>query len=533
MRIIMAIIRKMKNWINVINTTIRPATSFYTFNSNDYSALNPDGSTLNTSIYQVTKTVTDNTDQQTITYTVKNVSANSVKPPRFRFTNFNWLNNGGTAVGGANPLTRIFYPDATGIVMAMSTSESGPANFQNQWYRQRGSNYGINAPCVAASSSNRTIGISATNFDMCQILNFGGYYFDFEYGVALGSDMYPTYLKPNETKTYTFFIRATKGTGDAACIEVWKPMLDWLKANKPFVHHTTKFEGLILGDNVAGTTRYGLPVTTPRKYFTFNGIRADTATGFKQFLYAVLDTYGGATYLKSLGYRGLMLWAMSGWTSTNYSPGTYQNLPANLKNTVHEIAEFEAETGIKLFLYYGYAGRYYQANDGNYDSPVIDTLVTRYTTSNYPPLLNPADNNWDTYSFRPGFIDSITYNILPGLQYSSGIDMDFGPNSEFETPAEEQLYLVLRNAYPNKLIFVETSPTLLTMRNTCPHFFNINLNKRNALLDYLVPEYQAIYQLAQSPTSEAGKVEFNTVLGLKYIPLTVGQLIDLPNPWRT
>lgn len=483
---------------------------FYTFDGNKIIALNPDQTNLDTKKYKVQRVITPVTNGVNVKFIVTNISDITLEPPHFKLDPNNVANS-------ITNLNRVFIQESV-LTQQKSTNKTEQwADFTNQWYKLRGGGDQMLFPAIAIDNNKDiTIGISCSNFNFAIVGFFNSTILDWHFGFTnpntAGKGFIPHWIKPGETKIYEFYLRAVQGIGTNAVLKSWEPLFNWINLNKPFAKRPVfngRIYGIIASDgNGDPKNRYFL--NFPKSYGKIKTINASNASGWKEFLYSLLyNSFQNIEEFHKLGYKGMMVWATSGAAIPqtdklfNYLPGNWSHLPENLQKTKHEILEFQKETGISVFMYWGYFGILWQDPKLPWNSDLIraangvyvsDKHYTNLMYDLFPPFDDVPSQKWTVHKYTEEYKKWIIEQVSDCLKYCSGIGCDAAPSEDFSEDAE-WLFKTIREKFPNKHIWVETGPTVLGCRFVNPYQFGFNETRGpNESLQKLVPNYQAIYQ---------------------------------------
>jgi hypothetical protein len=250
----------------------------------------------------------------------------------------------------------------------------------------------------------------------------------------------PDEFRPGETKTILYHLRAVPATGEAASVLSQQPYIDFMRATCPAVH-PPKINGRIAGTLLTVSPGAGQEF---RRYNSYGGLRVDEFSGWYDLLHAVCDqNWGGAANLIANSYKAIMLWTVTGFADNgnDFIQDIWGNLPPNLASTKAEIDTWEAETGLKVFLWCGRSWGSYQA--GDYLSAGQSSLATgEYNYVDGLPL------DWTTWSIKPAALAEWTENYYGAAQYVSGLGFDafpLSPNDPWIAPA----LAAWTSAFPN------------------------------------------------------------------------------------
>lgn len=415
---------------------------FTGFTPADYAAnacvYDPDTDTLiNPAVYQVTLSYTTVTDGINLVYTVTNPSATtSITPPAFD------LKLGWNGTGDA--LTRMWSAQ---YKWDARTGHTPFASQQAWFYGLAGNPLMMACNCVAydnGASGSDTVGVGC---DYPYLTMIG------ERNSAATPRVYITpardtgsqdrviadWIRPGESKTYTFWLRRVSTTGLAQSLATVQPYIDYMQANVPS-RRPRNLYGRVLAYFLSGP---GAGIAAPgtggryyRKIPVTTGTDVDSFSGWSELLDAVVDEYGGIeAFRDDSHYRAIMFWAASGYapalTEGSFLPSIWRNLPTNLATTKHEIAEWEAENGVEVFIYFGNTHSSIQL--GAFDSAKESPLLTgEYESSTFDP------DDWETWVLRDEAQPEFDLNMRAASDYVSGMSFDADPDATIDPWVLEQ-----------------------------------------------------------------------------------------------
>jgi len=296
-------------------------------------------------------------------------------------------------------------------------------------------------------NTNQVITVS-TNYDrQCTVVGgftTGSYHVEFNMNYALPQGANPSFapndwLLPGESRSFKVWVQTasdTEAISDDTVISTYSNYINWRKG--AYNNHTlgTKIDGRLCGiylSQLEAPTGYNnLP--NLRKYWAFNpatnstvsvsgysapNVHPETCTGWEE----LLDACFPVQTLLAKGYTGVVLWAITGYADNgeDLMSNQFDTLPTNLRNTMSEIQRWTQKTGLKVYIYCGYGGRYYQ----------------------YPAVWNGPQRLIDsTYRYNPTFsiANASGSNIASGLavlqsnfddgifNYVDGVFLDASPD---------------------------------------------------------------------------------------------------------
>lgn len=260
------------------------------------------------------------------------------------------------------------------------------------------------------------------------------------------------FFAPNETRTWTVWVRFEYIGPENP--QPWARQEDnryrgILRSLEPYINWVASTHDKDPGNRLSGRL-YSMPLsgsdgnpnirgtnTNPRKYYIFDPVlqhiisyptgryvQPDTCTGWKELLYAIINPDS----LKSKGYVGIILSEIAGYgnNGNGLAAGFFNNMPDNLKNTVHEIKEWETETELQLHLWSGHAFEEIQTgnwNSANEKSDLNFSNSLSYSVSSLQKWNIPQDN-----------LDNIDSNLKNGsMTYASGILFDNIPDISYDS----------------------------------------------------------------------------------------------------
>lgn len=268
----------------------------------------PDDSSLDTSVYEVTgtKTVLPGNKGVDVTYTIKNISTTSRRWPHFHLPvpNLSYVAHW----YGRHKWQRFTSPvpwDGSSSIIEIIYG-LGPPN-------------GATFNCCAFDDGTNIIGIGT---DYPYVSDFGAFFFYDNTLVFIPGvnsinvpRVVPDWLRPGETKTIRFWFRDKVGITVQDSLDVVEPYSDFMIDNFP-MSHPPRLGGRVYCLQAADEHLGG--VAAHRHWYEFGGKTLDLHSSWKDYLNGFVNQYvtGGFDGLHENGYKALMIWRISGWANT-------------------------------------------------------------------------------------------------------------------------------------------------------------------------------------------------------------------------
>lgn len=462
-----------------------------------------------------------------VVYTITNVSATSIKPPKFKL-NLGWNDT------GADPLNRQW---AGRHKWMMRTSPLPFSSANNAWF------YGqvMAFNCMAwDNTTSDTIGC-ASDYPYVTLVQedvnsagatWKGIWIPL-FTSANQVKVVPDWLRPGETKTFKFWLRRIPAVGLSASLSSVQPYIDMIKAGYP-LRQGRKIYGRAQAYFLAGG---GAGVSNPGpdgKYWrTINGKRVPDYSGWRSLIEAIVQQQGGLATYKARNYKAIVLWAVSGYTATgiDYLPSFYRNMVQNLKDTVDQVEEWVRDTGLEIWLW---AGRTHsRVQLGAWNSPLAFPLSSGHYSTNGSdgPVFNP--DNWGTWALKPEAQAEYTANVIAAAQKFRGLGLDADVSVAFDPWITEQ-YQRLKDAAPGTWYANEAQKTERTHAMSQAYYFppygdpQTKYEGHCPLMEAIYPKHQNAVHVYASDISHSWNDRVTFIEGQGDFCIVQGYLADAP-----